>query len=139
MSKQLLGIEKKKMLNGYRSFFFCFLSSKASVRHSKVRFSFLKVFFRSTKTHGIWQALLMNIVPWPFVSCLGKLVWKKLVTNNNHTKFLFDTKTISFWSKKNKKNFPHRQKMERSGFKWFPHLSRYVAPFREVLIFFLNI
>ena len=67
-----------------------------------------------------------------FFSCLGKLVWKKLVTNNNHTKF-FDTKTISFWFKINKKNFPHRQKMERSGFKWFPHLSRYVAPFREVL------
>ena len=49
-------------------FFFCFLSSKASVRHSKVRFSFLKVFFCSSKTHGVRQALLVNIVPWPFVS-----------------------------------------------------------------------
>ena len=97
------------------TFFFCFLSSKASVRHSKVRFSFLKVFYRSTKTHGVWQALLMNIVLWPFVSCVF-LVWANLFGKNSLPTTTTPsfcsipcTKTISFWSKTNKKNFPHRQ------------------------------
>ena len=65
------------------TFFLCFLSNKASVRHSKVRFSFLKVFFRSTKTHGIWQALLMHNVPWPFVSSFF-VVWANLFGKSRH-------------------------------------------------------
>ena len=31
-----------------------------------MRFTFLKVFFRSSKTHGVRQALLIKAVPWPF-------------------------------------------------------------------------
>ena len=73
LSKQVLEIErKKKTVAWLLLLFFCFLSSKASVRHSKVRFSFLKLFFHSSKTHEVRQALLLNIVPLPFVSCFDK-------------------------------------------------------------------
>ena len=46
---------------------FCFLFSKAFVRHSKLRLSFLKVSFFSSKTCGVRQALSIKIVSWPFV------------------------------------------------------------------------
>ena len=87
---------KKKLLDGCR-YFFLVLPAKHLFEIQRLDLAFLKYFF----------------VPWPFVSsffcCSGKFVWKKLVTNNNQTKFLFDIKTKIFWSETNEKNFPRRQ------------------------------
>ena len=124
--------KKKKLLNGYRYFFFVSCPAKHLFDIQRLDSAFLKYSFAPPRLMGsdkpCWWILFHDHFFLVWANLFGKNSWPTTTT-----KFLFDTKTISFCSKTNKKNFPHRQKMETSGFKWFPHLSRYVAPFRVVL------